>query len=131
MEQRRQRILVIDDEKEILDIYGFFLGRMFDTTLTDNVNDACTEMRRALQQGPRYDAVIVDRKINGDDGDVWVKKMREWGYDRPILMVSSANRPDDAYPLNGEDAPSGQNYFFLDKPPRFRDLDRYLGQMVR
>jgi len=129
--QRRQRILVVEDEIHILEVYREFLGLKHDTTLTDNVSDAYEAMSNALEEGPRYDVVVVDRKLNGDDGDALVKKMRKIGYDKPVIMVSGSEMPEDAYELDGKDeVPRGKGYMFLRKPIRFAYLGKVIDQMV-
>ena len=129
-DERRQRILVLEDHPDLLELYGRFLGIQYETKLTDNIRDAYDAMEQALSNGSGYDLMITDRYVHGEDADQLVRMLREIGFDRPIIMVSGSGIPDGAYPVNGREVPTSIDYLFMQKPISFLDLTTIVGKVV-
>lgn len=65
----RPRILVMDDEEQIRDITRAMLEKFgFDTTLTEDGEEAVEEFRIALEQGKPFHGVLLDLSVPGGVG---------------------------------------------------------------
>ena len=65
----RPRILVMDDEEQIRDITRAMLEKFgFETTLTEDGEDAVKEFRIALEKGMPFQGVLLDLTIPGGMG---------------------------------------------------------------
>jgi DNA-binding NtrC family response regulator len=85
----RKRLLVVDDERDMLDCVAEVLSPHFDLTLARNGADA---LRRLREQ--RFDAVVLDLKMDGEDGfDVLQYLSREQPRTR-VLIASGLPRLD-------------------------------------
>lgn len=85
----RKRLLVVDDERDMLDCVAEVLSPHFDLTLARNGTDA---LRRLREQ--RFDAVVLDLKMDGEDGfDVLQYLSREQPRIR-VLIASGQPRLD-------------------------------------
>ena len=59
----RKRLLVVDDERDMLDCVAEVLSPHFELTLARNGSEA---LRRLREQS--FDAVVLDLKMEGEDG---------------------------------------------------------------
>jgi len=103
----KKEILVVDDQRPHRDIlvsmlvpYGFIL------TQADN-GECC--LKQALEDGP--DAIFLDMLMPGIDGLETVKRLRQGGYSKTIIMVSANAYPEEINKAMAEGADD-----FLTKP---------------
>jgi DNA-binding response OmpR family regulator len=84
MTDRKRRILIVDDEPDILWSLSLLLERAYDVTTAE---DGATALH-ALAEGP-YDAVILDLMMPGMDGAALKGEMDARGIDVPVVIVSA------------------------------------------
>jgi two-component system response regulator MprA len=116
------RILVVEDDQRLahqlrkgLDEQGHACSLAF---------DGPTGLESA-RQGP-FDVVVLDVMLPGIDGFTLVRRLREWGYGIPILLLTARDSPEDI--VTGLDSGADD---YLTKPfslkvllARLRALDR-------
>ena len=86
-----KKILIVEDEQNIVDILSFNLGRDGYDTL--EAYDGVTGLQLALEQNP--DLVLLDLMLPGMDGFDVCKKIRESGSAIPIIMLTAREEETD------------------------------------
>jgi two-component system phosphate regulon response regulator OmpR len=87
--QQRQKILVVDDDLRLRDLLKRYLTEQ--GFAVDTVADAGA-MDRQVQR-MRYDLVVLDHMLPGEDGLTICRRLRAAGNDIPIIMLTA--RGDD------------------------------------
>lgn len=91
MENKNIEIVVIEDEEDILELLEYHLSKEgYDVTgflSTENVEKFLEEESPAL--------MIVDRNLPGLEGSEFVAKMRETGYDMPVIFLTAKDKNKD------------------------------------
>ena len=80
------RIVVIDDELELLKNYKDFLGEHFELLPFSNAQDFLTSMDNPEFQGP--DLVITDMKMPSMDGLEMIRRAQEKNIHFPVILLS-------------------------------------------
>ena len=84
-------IIVIEDEPDILELLEYHLEKEGYTVTgflsTENVEQFLEEENPAL--------MIVDRNLPGVEGSEFVSKIRELGYDIPVLFLTARDKESD------------------------------------
>ncbi len=90
MNERTPHILIVDDDREIRDLVVRFLrghGMRVDSAADGRA------MRRVLETG-RFDLVILDVMMPGDDGLTLCRELRARG-DQPVIMLTALGEETD------------------------------------
>ncbi|ACV47778.1 MULTISPECIES: response regulator [Halomicrobium] len=82
-------VLVVDDEKEVADVYALRLRDEFDTE-TAYGGEAALD---AIGDGEDIDVVLLDRRMPGVSGDEVLQTIRERGVDCRVIMITAVD-PD-------------------------------------
>ncbi len=115
-------LLVIEDNPDLVaNIYDFFEAKG-DTV--DAAYDAITGMKFALEQD--YDAVILDLMLPGGDGLDLCGRLREAGYEVPVLMLTARDTVEER--LEGFAAGTDD---YLIKPFSLQELAARVDALVR
>ncbi|HZM44879.1 MAG TPA: two-component system response regulator OmpR [Burkholderiales bacterium] len=85
MAEQKTRILVVDDDRRLRDLLNRYLTEQGYTVRT--VSDA-TEMNRQLAR-ERYDLMILDLMLPGEDGLSICRRLRGGGENLPIIMLTA------------------------------------------
>src|SRR5688500_2541065 len=93
----RQKILVVDDDLRLRDLLKRYLGEQ--GFAVDTVPDT-TAMDRQMQR-VRYDLVVLDLMLPGEDGLAACRRLRAASQDVPIIMLTAQG--DDADRIAGLD----------------------------
>lgn len=93
---KRDAILVVDDEKPLLDVYGAALGTSFDVTMASNAREA-----DFILQKKSFKVVVADHLMPGGNGMNFLVRAREdfphmqrvlvTGYMKPEMLLRSVN----------------------------------------
>ena len=86
-----KRVLIVEDEKNIVDILSFNLGREGYTTLEAYDGDAGLQL--ALEQDP--DLILLDLMLPGKNGFDVCRALRETGQTTPIIMLTAREEETD------------------------------------
>jgi len=115
-------LLVIEDNPDLVtNIYDFFEAKGH---TVNAAYDALTGMKFALEQD--YDAVILDLMLPGGDGLDLCSRLREAGYEVPILMLTARDTVEDR--LEGFAAGTDD---YLIKPFSLQELAARIEALVR
>jgi DNA-binding response OmpR family regulator len=91
MKNNNIEIVVIEDEEDILELLEYRLSKAgYDVTgflSTENVEQFLEEENPSL--------MIVDRNLPGMEGSEFVAKMRERGYDVPVIFLTARDKESD------------------------------------
>ena len=84
-------ILIVDDEEDILDLLDYTLmsaGYDVITCIdTSNVRDILDEEEISL--------ILMDRNLPGVEGSMFIEKIRQEGYNQPVIYVSAKDLDED------------------------------------
>ena len=115
-------ILIVEDEKNIVDILSFNLGREgYDTV---EAYDGPTGLKLALEENP--DLILLDLMLPGMDGFDVCRQIRQAVQATPILMLTARSGVEDR--IEGLNA--GADYY-LTKPFDTRELLACVGALLR
>ena len=79
-----KRVLVVDDEKEICEIFKYYLGN--EGYVVDGVLN-CDEALEKMKGEP-YDIVFIDLHMPGSDGIETTKKLKAQSPDTPMVLMT-------------------------------------------
>jgi two-component system, OmpR family, phosphate regulon response regulator OmpR len=119
---QRQKVLVVDDDLRLRDLLKRYLGEQ--GFATDTVPDAGA-MDRALQR-TRYDLVVLDLMLPGEDGLAICRRLRGAGNDVPMIMLTA--RGDDVDRIVGLEMGADD---YLAKPFNPRELVARINAVLR
>lgn len=115
-------IIVIEDEPDILELLEYHLEKEgYSVTgflSTENVEQFLEEESPAL--------MIVDRNLPGMEGSEFVAKMREQGYDIPVMFLTARDNESDL--VEGFDS-GGDDY--MTKPFSVKELLLRIGALLK
>ena len=117
-------ILVVDDEKDILDMYQKLFGRFF--KICDRANDGQEALDMWLKNPSFYDLIVTDVDMPRMDGLELIKNIREKSLSQSIIVITGnrdlSTNQDIAY--NYVDA-------ILPKPFQFKTITPLLSRVVK
>ncbi|MFC6756509.1 MULTISPECIES: response regulator [Haloarcula] len=97
-------VLLIDDEKEVRELYALYLGQRY-TVQTASDGDV------PVETVDDADIVFCDRRMPKQSGEEFLKRIRDAGLDVPVVFISAVDeivRIDEEYqgyltkPVDGE-----------------------------
>ena len=89
--ERKQKVLIVEDEKNIVDILRFNLQKEGYDTL--EAFDGVTGLRLALEEGP--DLILLDLMLPGMNGFEVCKLLRDKGKNTPVLIITAREEEKD------------------------------------
>jgi len=83
------KILIVEDEEDILDLLSFTLSdyELFTFTSTKNVKEVLDK--------ESIDLIIMDRNLPGIEGSVFIQSLREKGYNQPVIYLTAKDKEED------------------------------------
>jgi two-component system phosphate regulon response regulator OmpR len=122
MAEQKTRVLVVDDDRRLRDLLNRYLTEQGYTVRT--VSDA-TEMNRQLAR-ERYDLMILDLMLPGEDGLSICRRLRGGGENMPIIMLTA--KGDDVDRIVGLEIGADD---YLPKPFNPRELVARIQAVMR
>ncbi|MDG5761639.1 HalX domain-containing protein [Natronococcus sp. A-GB1] len=95
--RNERRVLVVDDESQLADLFATWLGSEW-TTETAYDGSAALE---TLDDS--FDVVLLDRRMPGQSGDEVLERIRENGYDCRVIMVTAVDPDFDIIEMGFDD----------------------------
>jgi CheY-like chemotaxis protein len=81
----KKRLLIVDDDVDVLESLKLLLENSFDVCLSRNGNEALFEMDRGFHP----DAILLDLQMPEMDGDGLVAELNRRGSKIPLLVVTA------------------------------------------
>jgi PAS domain S-box-containing protein len=122
----RRRILLVEDEAAVRDSIELMLTRLgFATVPAHDAGEACRRYREALDQGQRFDAVLLDLSMPaGPEGGETALRLREMDPGLCAVVISGDDGPAMAEPKSFGFAAA------LPKPFKLEELDAVLKRLL-
>ena len=122
MDNRKKRILIVEDDKNIADIVDYNICKQ--GYETDTAYDG--EKGLALALSGQYDLILLDVMLPKMDGFELVRRLRSRGDNTPVLFLTAR----DAVADRVQGLESGGDYY-LTKPFDFKELMAVVRVMAR
>ena len=91
-QDRAGRILAVDDDRRLLESFQMALeAQGFDVVTVDNVRDACVKVASMS-----FDLCLLDKDLNPGSGLEVLGKLREYGANTRVIMVTADADTDAA-----------------------------------
>jgi len=114
-----KNILVVDDEKIVLDVLQRFISRLgYNTVVTDSWESALVRFSKE-----RYDLVLMDVLMPGKNGFEVAEEMRRMRPDQKIVMLSGFGNDAE---IVGNEQEGTDLHFILSKPLSFEGIKSVL-----
>lgn len=115
-------ILIVEDEEDILDLMEYTLTKEgYDVITcidTSNVRDMLDEEDISL--------ILMDRNLPGVEGSIYIQKLREEGYNQPVIYVSAKDSSEEV--VEGFDT-GGDDY--ITKPFNINELKARIKALIK
>ncbi len=116
------RILVIDDDEDILNLFGDFLKKEgYDVNSFLDPLKALEEIHRRPQ---RYSIIITDVRMPGISGIELIRRICKINHDIKVIIIS-------AFELNGEDLRNIRYDNFMEKPVHMQYLAQTIEKILK
>ncbi len=110
-------VLIVDDEREVADVYALRLDDRFETEVAYSGPDALDALDGSV------DIVLLDRRMPDQSGDEVLAEVRERGYDCRVIMLTAVDPGRDIVEMNFDD--------YLCKPVEKEDLVSAIEQQIQ
>lgn len=118
----KQTILIVEDQEDILDLMEYTLFKEgYDVITcidTSNVRNMLDEEDIAL--------ILMDRNLPGIEGSLYIQKLRNEGYNHPVIYVSAKDSSDEI--VEGFDT-GGDDY--ITKPFNLNELKARVKALIK
>ena len=115
-------VLIVEDEEDILDLLEYTLNKVGFEII------ACldTSNVRSILDEEKIDLIIMDRNLPGIEGSVFIKSIRDKGYNEPVIYLSAKDSSDNI--LEGFDR-GGDDY--ITKPFNIDELKARVKAVIK
>ncbi|MFP4188521.1 MAG: response regulator transcription factor, partial [Halobacteriales archaeon] len=87
MSEDRSVVLVVEDEKDLADLYSMWLSETYEVRTAYDAEQALELTDEDV------DVVLLDRRLPGISGDEYLERIRGQGYACPVAVISAVE-PD-------------------------------------
>jgi len=115
-ETETANVLVVDDERDIADLYSMWLGEAYETSVAYDGSEALEYASEST------DVVFLDRQMPGLSGDEVLDRLDERGLDCRVVMVTAVDPDFDIVDMPFDD--------YLTKPVTREDLVETVDEML-
>jgi len=123
MEDEKRTILIVDDEKVVLDVEALMLQKMGFNTLTANSPEKAYQIYEVEKDN--IDLVILDMIMPGDNGAIAYQKLKRINSGIKVL-VSSGFWKD----INVKEILNDRQNNFIQKPFKFEELNEKVDSIL-
>ena len=115
-------ILIIDDDKMLRDTLAIGLRKADFDVITAESAEYADEILAKVS----FDAIVLDRMMDGQDGLSFLKQLRERGDNTPVIMLTALSGAENAI-----DGLSGGANDYMAKPFQLRELILRLNNVIK
>jgi len=116
------RILVIDDDEDILNLFGDFLKK--EGYGVNSFLDPLKALEEIHRRPQRYSIIITDVRMPGISGIELIRRICKINHDIKVIIIS-------AFELNGEDLRNIRYDNFMEKPVHMRYLAQTIEKILK
>ena len=107
-------ILIVEDEEDILELLEYTLQKEgYETIGFLSVNE---KLEKVLEE-EYIDLILMDRNLPGIDGTEFINKIKEKGYNSPVIYLTAKDKDEDI--LDGFDSHADD---YITKPFKIQEL---------
>ncbi len=107
-------ILIVEDEEDILELLEYTLQKEgYETIGFLNVNQ---KLEKVFDE-ENIDLILMDRNLPGIDGTTFIKKVKEKGYNSPVIYLTAKDKDEDI--LEGFDSHADD---YITKPFNIKEM---------
>ena len=115
----KTRLLVIDDNKDLVSMIKEYFKNHNDIMVSLNANDGVEGLKLIEKRGEDYDVIILDLIMPNKDGISVLETMRKKNMSKRVIVLTSYNNPE----IIRRVSELGVNYYIL-KPFELSDLEK-------
>jgi len=115
-------ILIVEDSEDILDLMEYTLSKEG----YDVITCIDTSNVKAMLDEEDISLILMDRNLPGTEGTIFISKLREDGYNQPVIYVSAKDSSEDiveGFESGGDD--------YITKPFNLNELKARVNAMIR
>jgi DNA-binding NtrC family response regulator len=116
------RILVIDDDEDILNLFGDFLKK--EGYGVNSFLDPLKALEEIHRRPQRYSIIITDVRMPGISGIELIRRICKINHDIKVIIIS-------AFELNGEDLRNIRYDNFMEKPVHMQYLAQTIEKILK
>ena len=116
------RILVIDDDEDILNLFGDFLKK--EGYGVNSFLDPLKALEEIHRRPQRYSIIITDVRMPGISGIELIRRIRKINHDIKVIIIS-------AFEVNGEDLRNIRYDNFMEKPVHMQYLAQTIEKILK
>jgi DNA-binding response OmpR family regulator len=114
--EREPVVLIVDDEREVVEMYRLYLSEEYDVRLATGGEEALDKL------DPLVDVVLLDRRMPDLSGDEVLERIRAQGLDCRVVMVTAVDPDLDILDMDFDE--------YLVKPVPKAQLQSVVEQML-
>ena len=115
----KTRLLVIDDNKDLVSMIKEYFKNHNDIMVSLNANDGVEGLKLIEKRGEDYDVIILDLIMPNKDGISVLETMRKKNMSKRVIVLTSYNNPE----IIRRVSELGVNYYIL-KPFELSELEK-------
>ena len=115
----KTRLLVIDDNKDLVSMIKEYFKNHSDITVSLDANDGIEGLKLIEKRGEDYDVIILDLIMPNKDGISVLETMRKKNMAKRVIVLTSYNNPE----IIRRVSELGVNYYIL-KPFELSELEK-------
>jgi len=84
-------ILIVEDQEDILELIEYTLS----TQGYETIGCLDTTNVQSILDEEQIDLILMDRNLPGTEGSVFIKSIKEQGYNQPVIFLTARDSSDD------------------------------------
>ncbi len=121
---KKTRVLIIDDNKSLVDMIKEYFNEHADIKITQEAYDGVEGITVIEKKQDEYDIILLDLIMPNKDGISVLEYMNEKGIDKKVIVLTSYNTQD----MIRKVSELGVSYFIL-KPFELSDLEKRITEV--
>lgn len=121
----KTRVLIIDDNKNLVDMIKEYFDDNADIKITLDASDGAEGLRLIEKKQDEYDVIILDLIMPNKDGICVLEEMKKKRIDKKVIILTSYNTQE----MIRKVSEMGVSYFIL-KPFELSDLERRIKEVA-
>ena len=91
---RKKTVMICDDERDLLELFGLALNIKYNVILVDSGEDCVDKYKDEKNQGNKIHLLLLDYRLGGMFGDSVARKIKEY-YGTKIILISAYDLEDE------------------------------------